>query len=516
MIRLKPETALGVDINERVISAVELKSERGAPGEKGKLKVRRSGTVPTPENTMSRGAVTDPKSIARALETLFKKNRMSARGKRVVASLAGSCCVARLTSLPKGGPDAVRQHIEQEIKRYAVFTGERTVSDFVVTGSAGEAAEGKAAYLAATREESADALVNALMNVGVDPVAVDIAPLATIRALHHGVHSPGLQSAVIFVVVEPGSVHLTVFAGGRLRFSHTAHEEVDIFDGNPEGADRLGAIVRTVLDFYDTEIGNISEIEKVVIATDHDLPQSACVRVRQVLDDVKVMFSSSASAVRDTGIDAGLDFESPTVCAVGLALRVFQNQRFRLNLNLLPAAAIRIKDFKKRVIITSIVAAGLLLVASLVFGGIHLWQRSLDGDIAGLEKKIEDVVLAPQLLKAGGGVAELEKILRKEKDFLESPGPAVPWPGLLEKIRQIIPEDVRITYLEEDGAGDLIIDGESYSIDSVYQFAEPFKSSEFMGSAKLSNLNEIEGRGDPMVGFSMDCELRSRKIEETE
>lgn len=503
MINLKLKKALGIDIDENKISAVEIVSDRGS------LKVRRSGTVPTPSGALSRGAVTDPKAVAKAIEALFKSSRMSARGQRVIASLPGSCCVARLTGLPGGGPMAVREHIQDEIKRYAVFSGERTVSDFVLTGRAEGAGGGRIAFLAAAREESAEVLVETLTGARIAPRAIDISPLAVARALHHGVHSPGVRSAVVYAVPEHDAVHLMVFNSMGLLFSHTARERVDFSGSSPEAAARMASIVRTVLDFYDTEIGNVNEVEKVVVVSDGDLPQTVRDDIGRTLDEVGVVFSSSSTAIRDSGLVAEADVGPTSLCAIGLALRAFDDARFRLDLSLLPAAAARAQEFKRRLTIAAIAAVGLFLLSLLGAGGIFLGQQSIESESLDLQTKIDSVALSPEMLEAREEVATLQTLLECEREFLDSPGPAVSWLALFENVKEIIPHDVRLLRLEDGGEGEIFIEGESYSVDSVYRFAEPFNTSVGVNSAKLSNLSEIEREGEALVGFTMDCELQT-------
>jgi|GEM_PF-6146602 len=508
MIKVKLKKALGVDIGEKWISAVEIVSDRG------QIEIRRSGTVPTPPGAVSRGTVTDSKEIAKAIETLFKSNHMSGRGRKVIASLPGSCCVARLTGLPAGGPVAVREHIQEEIKRYAVFSGESTVSDFVLTGPAGAAGEGRTAFLAAAKEESAELLVETLTGARIAPSAIDITPLAAARALHQGPHSPGARSAVVYALMEHDAVHLMVFNSAGLLFSHTAREGIDFFDGSSHtgdtssAADRMASIVRTVLNFYDTEIGNLNEVEKVVVLSDRDLPPGARDDLRNGLDDVKVAFSSSSTAIGDSGLSSQGEFGPTSLCAIGLALRAFENKRFRLDLSLLPAAAARVQEFKKRLTLVAIAAVAVFLLTLLGAGGIYLGQQSVESESLQIQKKIDNVALSPEMLKAREEVSELQNLLQRQREFLDSPGPAVSWLALFENVKEIIPRDVRLLRLEDGGEGEIYIEGESYSVDSVYQFAEPFNTSAGISSAKLSNLGEIEREGEALVGFSMDCQLR--------
>jgi type IV pilus assembly protein PilM len=263
------KSGIGLDISDGSICVVELGS-----GPKG-LRLLRSGSAPTPPGSVLDGTIVQPKPVARAVKRLLRSLRLSAKGKRAVVSLPSSAVVARVTQLPVTGPRAIAQHLQQEIKRYAVFTGGATVSDFTLINPPPGREEGRPALLAVATEDTANALARTVVRAGLDPFAIDVSFLACARALYSQYLTPHPPSGVVLAVVESKSLDLVAVQGGTIRFSRTTPHTGDIFDEAASSVTALASEIRSILDFYGTHIGDPQEVQRVVICTSFPLLQSA-------------------------------------------------------------------------------------------------------------------------------------------------------------------------------------------------------------------------------------------------
>jgi len=272
-----PRTAIGLDINDTSLCVVELKATAGG------LRLLRSACAPTPAGSVRDGTIVQPKIVGKAVKKLLRSARLATKGKRAVVSLSGSAVVARVTQLPAGGPGVIKRHLQQEIKRYAVFTGDATVSDFTLIHPPPGRQEGRPALLAVAREDAANALARTVLNVRLDPAAIDVSFLAVARALFSQYLSAPPPAAVLLAVVECNSVHLIVAQGGTVRFVRTTALPGDVLHEATAGASTLASEIRSVLDFYGTQIGNLAEVQRVVVWTSQDVPPNIAAGLSRIM-----------------------------------------------------------------------------------------------------------------------------------------------------------------------------------------------------------------------------------------
>jgi len=390
-------TAIGLDINEVSICVAELRATA-----KG-LRLVRSSSVPTPPDSVRDGTIVQPKSVARAVRKLLRSVRLAAKGKRVVVSLSGSAVVARVTQLPGGGPGTINKHLQEEIKRYAVFTGDATVSDFTFISPAPGRGEARPALLAVAREDCANAMARTVTRVGMEPSAVGVSFLAVARALYARHLTPQSAAAVVLVVLEAHSVHLIVVQGGAVRFLRTAPLSGDVLDEAARGVPTLASEIRSVLDFYGTQTDDLPEVRGVVVWTGRNAPASISADLSRALGGMPVTVSSPTSISEDAGLLSENGLSRATACAVGLAMRGLGETAFPANLNLLPTATVRVQTLKKRALVTAILAASLFFLALLGMGAVHLRLTALNREMGRTRKSLATVVYPPsaQVVKCG-------------------------------------------------------------------------------------------------------------------
>lgn len=507
MKRLR-RAALGLDISDASLCVVEL---RGTA--KG-LQLGRSAIMSTPAGCVRDGVVVDVRATARAVKDLLRRGRIRLRDRSAVVSLSGPAAVIRVGPVAEGGPSSVREHLQQETRRYAAFTGERTVTDFAIVETARSDARGRTVLRAAAKEDAAAALVRTVMKAGLVPVAIDLGPLAVARALHRRHLSTGPSEARILVSIEARAAHFLIFRAGGLCFLRTLNRPGGLLEESPEGTPPLASEVQSVLDFYRTEFSDGIEVRGIVLVADHLLPPELGASVSASLGGLKTEVCTPATVVSDAGI---LDDESqsrPTPAAVGLALRSLGETYFPFQLNLLPPETVRVQTLKRRALVTAVLVASLFLCAGL--GAIAArWRiNRLQKEVYEEQKTLAGMVIPPPVsgVKDSNAVqaseiAQASAEIAARQNALTSAGIRVPWPRLLQEIRDRIPGDVRLSSLRSERSGSVILEGESFSILSVYRFVELLSDCDLVRNAQLSAAR-TSGSGDEALShYTIVCQV---------
>jgi type IV pilus assembly protein PilM len=168
--------AIGLDIGSHNIKAVELEPTRDGIG------LRRAGSRPTPPDTLRGGVVADPLSVAESVSALLEA--LSIDTTAAVAAVSGPTVVVRQVQLPTMPEKRLRKSIQWEARNYISFPVEDSVIEFQIVDEAASDDLGKMdVILCACPRDIVDSRVETLELAGLDPVAVEIEPFATIRSL---------------------------------------------------------------------------------------------------------------------------------------------------------------------------------------------------------------------------------------------------------------------------------------------------------------------------------------------
>ncbi len=169
---------VGLDIGSAQIKAVELVS-----GKDG-LTVTNVAFMPTPVGLLQNNMLTDPLLMGRLIKQMFKEGGI--RSKRVVGSVAGqSSVVVRIIEVPKMSPTELAETMKWEVERHVSFAPNDVTMDFQVlpVQDMSESNPNISVLLAAAQQEVVNGYVDMLFAAGLDPIAIDIEPLASGRAL---------------------------------------------------------------------------------------------------------------------------------------------------------------------------------------------------------------------------------------------------------------------------------------------------------------------------------------------
>jgi type IV pilus assembly protein PilM len=164
---------VGLDIGSHTIKVVQLEEERGG------LVLRKAGSRPTPPDTTKGGVITDTTAVAQTISSLLSALEINAT--QVVAGVAGPTVVVRQVQMPAMSERQLRKSIQWEARSYISFPVEDSVLEFQVLGQR----EGGQldVMLVATPRDMVDTRVETLERAGLEPVAIELEPFATMRSL---------------------------------------------------------------------------------------------------------------------------------------------------------------------------------------------------------------------------------------------------------------------------------------------------------------------------------------------
>ncbi|BDI31249.1 hypothetical protein CCAX7_33000 [Capsulimonas corticalis] len=170
---------VGLDIGTQQIKVVELRAGKGG------LVATGMGIAPTPVGIMQNNIITDPRLMGQTIKQLLRESGISA--KRAVGSVAGqSAVVIRIIEVPKMTDAELKETMKWEVERHVPFAPSETMIDYqpLETGSAlDETNPNMEVLLAVAQQDIVNNLVDTMFAAGLDPIAIDIEPLASGRSV---------------------------------------------------------------------------------------------------------------------------------------------------------------------------------------------------------------------------------------------------------------------------------------------------------------------------------------------
>jgi type IV pilus assembly protein PilM len=169
---------VGLDIGSAQIKAVEVVSGRDG------LTVTNVAFMPTPVGLIQNNMLTDPVLMGRVIKQMFKEGGI--RSKRVVGAVAGQASVVvRIIEVPKMSPTELSETMKWEVERHVSFAPNDVAMDYQVlpVQDMSESNPNMSVLLAAAQQEVINSYVEMLLSAGLDPIAIDIEPLASGRSL---------------------------------------------------------------------------------------------------------------------------------------------------------------------------------------------------------------------------------------------------------------------------------------------------------------------------------------------
>lgn len=171
-----PKTTIGLDIGTSAIRAAEVRG-------KAPVSLVRFAQLGLPAGAVVAGEIADADAVASTVRELWKRGGFKA--KQVSVAVSNQAVVVRQVELPRMELAELREALPYQVQDYIPIPIEEAILDFVPLDEfVGEDGQEMLRVLAvAAQAEMVTAVVGVLTRAGLDPVDVDIAPLALVRAM---------------------------------------------------------------------------------------------------------------------------------------------------------------------------------------------------------------------------------------------------------------------------------------------------------------------------------------------
>lgn len=207
---------VGLDIGTHTIKVVEV---RGA----GKsLQITGVGFENTPPGVIQQGVITDAKLLGTTIKKLLSKSGIGA--KRSVSSVAGANAVVRVIEVPRMTPTELAETMKWEVERHIPFAANdvemdyQPIADTPTATADGTENPNMEVLLAVAQRDLVAQHLEVLQAAGLNPVAIDVEPLAVGRALVNLSPNDLMARNVVTVNIGASNTDVAIFKSGVLRF----------------------------------------------------------------------------------------------------------------------------------------------------------------------------------------------------------------------------------------------------------------------------------------------------------
>lgn len=503
MISILNKTSLGIDISEDQISVALLKKTGDG------IELRAAAQCAVPKGSIVDGNIVDPESLARAIKTLLKSNRI--RTRKAVVSLVAKPSLVRIIDLPEDMPENVGHFVQSEIKHSAILAGKDSHFDYCGLGLPGSDITDRT-FVAATDKEKISALLKTMSLAKIDATEIELPVVASMRTIYANKISGSYDVNLLKAYVHGSVIAISVFRRSTLDFIRCVDIGNEDCDTDQYAYHCINEI-NTVMQYYDIEVENASGCgwEIVTVLENPEIDGSDFQFVLQKELGGKAEVCTPSNIYQYSCLAQNDSIEKASITAVGLALKAFHVPDTNLNINLIPPEVKEMRATRKFILINANILAAVLLVMLMIAGLVSVQlgrtQKAMEErKLNGQEDNIE------YLLERQRSLNEKISHLSEKKDgmnLISGSGNVSTWAGLLDDIRKRTPSTLYITRLYCYDGLYMVVEGESLSFKSIHIFGELLSESELIESAVVSETNkshDVEG----VVIYSINCVLKDR------
>jgi hypothetical protein len=201
-------------------------------------KVQKWGQVPLEPGLVENGLVRDPVQVGLALETLFGEQKAPKKGVTTSLTVIGLGSTSQIFDLPKMRPNLLEGAVSREARRAMPVPVEELYLSHQVIGEKGDMQQ---VYVLGAPRDLVDAHITAFQMAGIQLGAMDLKPLALVRAVN--------QRNAVIADLENESFHVVVVADAIPDITRSAVLHREGLDPQQKARRLVEEVIRTI-DFY--------------------------------------------------------------------------------------------------------------------------------------------------------------------------------------------------------------------------------------------------------------------------
>ena len=217
-----------VNIEERSLRLLTVKGR----------KVQKWGQVPLEPGLVENGLVRDPAQVGLALEALFREQKVRKKGVITSLTVIGLGSTSQVFDLPKMKPNLLADAIGREARRAMPVPVDELYLSHQVVGEKGNMQQ---VYVLGAPRDLVDAHITAFQMAGIQLKAMDLKPLALIRAIN--------QSDAVIADLENESFYIILVRDAVPDITRSAVLHREGLDLQQKARRLVEEVIRTI-DFY--------------------------------------------------------------------------------------------------------------------------------------------------------------------------------------------------------------------------------------------------------------------------
>ena len=492
---------LGIDISNTRISVVQLRYIAG------KVKLLKAIDCPVPEGALSDGDISNPELLGSAIKKLLSQNKI--RTRKAAVSLVASDVLIQIIGLPDEMPDNMSQYVRGEIRHSVYLAGKELSYDFCGLGN-NVLRSAELLLVTATSSEKIAVLVKALGLAGIEPVSIEPAAIACLRAVYDKSVAMKYDSNVLLAVAGESTITIAVFTETTLDFIRRidiSSRPGDLDKYISDCAREIGAVVQ----YYEIEAAETANDKwEMIIAFDGASTDTDDLKGRlKKMINPEVRICCGQNVYSDTPVEQNDSIGEASIVAVGLAMKEFAHSSSfsDISINLVPPDTEDVIATKKFALITANLAAIAILFIFLIAGVVRVKLSKIPQEAHAQKQNTStnDIgILLSRARELNEKVAAIAEKKSKISELFEGRYFG-DWAQLLDEIRKNIPTAMSITDLFCNDGENLTIEGHTPTRQSAYLFARLLSDTKDIKSATVEQTSKCNDGG--RLDFSINCAL---------
>src|SRR6266568_4727252 len=206
------KTTIGLDIGTSAVRAAEIRGTD--PGV-----LTRFAQLSLPAGSVVGGEIADSEAVAAVIRDLWKQGEF--KGKRVAVGVANQSVVVRQVDVPKMDEAELASALRYQVQDYIPISMDDALLDFMILDEflSPDNAPMLRVLAVAAQKDMVATVMAVLDRAGLEPVVVDLSPLAAMRALVEPIPSLlGERSAEAIIDIGAGVTNVVVHEDSTPRF----------------------------------------------------------------------------------------------------------------------------------------------------------------------------------------------------------------------------------------------------------------------------------------------------------